>query len=581
MLLVAGVVVWSIAIVVRLVQIQVYRAEDLADMARRQHSSTVELDPMRGTIFDRTGAELAIAKDVSSVYAVPAEIESLEKTATALSRALKLDRRKVLGRLRLKARDFVWIERKVSAAEAAAVAALHLPGIAFVDEPKRFYPRGSLAAHVLGYVGLDNNGLGGIEQQFDAEVRGIPGIKLTLRDARGLRFLPEPGGHPAEPGRNVVLALDAAVQHVVERELRAAVVENQARGGVAIVLDPWTGDVLALAGEPTFDPNNYLDAEPEARRNRAVQEAYEPGSTFKVVTLTAAVEGRHVRRDEPIDCGHGSITLNGARVTDHDPFDLLTPTEVLAHSSNVGAIVIGSRVPAEDFYRQVRRFGFGKPTGIDLPGEAAGILRPPESWSGLSKPMMSMGYEVAVTPIQLAAAFAALANGGTLVKPRLVLRIEEQDGRPVRTIEPVAVRRVASPATVGTLSEMLEEVVRDGTATAAAIEGVTVAGKTGTAKKLVGGVYTSGHYVASFGAFAPARRPRVTVLVALDEPRAGEYYGGRVAAPVVRRILVATLAILGEPGEGRTVSATLADYYPGELARTATGQKSVLTWNTR
>jgi cell division protein FtsI/penicillin-binding protein 2 len=293
-----------------------------------------------------------------------------------------------------------------------------------------------------------------------------------------------------------------------------------------------------------------------------VQATYEPGSTFKLVTLSAALENQAVRLGERIDCGHGSMVVSGARITDHEPFDLLTPLEILSHSSNVGAAIIGTRLRPETFHRHIRALGFGRPTGIELPGETPGLLRPVRDWSGLSRPMLAMGYEVAVTPLQLAAMVAAVANGGTLVKPRLVMRVEEHDGRLQRDHPPAAAGRVLSPATTRTLLAMMEEVVRDGTAKAAAIDGLTIAGKTGTAKKLVAGAYTSGHYVSSFVAVAPSRDPRLVLLVAIDEPRASAYYGGLVAAPVASRILSQSLVVLGVPAEGRLVEQRLYDFFP-------------------
>ena len=562
MVLLALVFLWSLAIVARMVEIQIYRADELRELASRQHSSTVELDPVRGTIVDRNGTELALSRDVQSIYAVPGLVESPEKSARLLASTLGIKRTKLEKRLSMTKRNFVWVARKVTEEQARAVEELTLPGIAFLEEPKRFYPKGGLAAHILGYVGLDNTGLAGIEQQFDLDIRGIPGVKLTMRDARGLRFLPEPGGHPAEPGRKVVLSIDATIQYIVERELSRAVEENRAKGGVVVVLDPWTGDVLAMAGAPSFDPNEYARTAWAARRNPAVQEVYEPGSTFKLVTMSAALENRRVNLDELLDCGNGSILVGGRRIADHKSFDQLTPGEVITYSSNVGAIVLGLRIPPESFYHQIRLYGFGRSTGIELPGEASGILRAPGDWSKLSRPMLSMGYEVGVTPLQLASVFAAIANGGTLMKPRVVLRVEEHDGQLNRASEPTAVRRVISAENASTITSMMENVVRMGTAKAAAIDGLTIAGKTGTAKKLKNGAYTSGYYVASFGGFAPSQNPRLAILVTIDEPRAGNYYGGLVAAPVAKRILSSALAVLGVPAEGRTLERAVYDYYP-------------------
>jgi len=560
----AGVFVWAIVIVIRLLDIQVHRADDLRELARRQQLSEVEVDPVRGTILDRHGVELAISKDVRSVYAVPRLLDDAEQTADHLAEVLGIDRRRTLARLQRTDRDFVWIARKITDAQAATVDELALPGISFRDEPKRFYPRGGLAAHVLGFAGLDNVGLAGLEQQFDADISGIPGWERIWHDARGQRVVPQSVGTPAEPGSNLVLTIDASIQYVVERELEAAVTRHRARRATAVAMDPWTGQVIAMAAAPSFDPNQYGRSSPRARRNSAVQESYEPGSTFKVITFAAALEEGRLDLHESIDCGRGGIRVGRTRIRDHKSFDFLSPTEIITFSSNVGAIVVGSRVPRDDFYGHIRRFGFGARTGIELPGETSGLLARPSRWSGLTRASVSMGQEIAVTPLQLVTAFSAVVNGGTLLRPHLVLRLEEPDGTLVRERRPRSIRRVISSRTSRTLIAMMENVVREGTSTRAQLDGVSVAGKSGTAQKAGPGGYVDGKYVASFIGFAPSERPRLVVLVTIDEPRQG-HYGGLLAAPVVGRILSAAMKRLGEPAEGQAVEIPLVDYYPPEV----------------
>ena len=566
-MLVIGTLVWVAAIAVRLVDVQLIRAGELERLAERQQLSIVDIAPVRGAIRDRHGVELALSKDVRSVYAVPGLVASPRQAAAALAPILGRSQTQIRRRLLKTDRDFVWVARKVSDRQADQVAALELAGIGFRAEPKRFYPRGELAAHVLGFVGLDNEGLAGLELKYDKKISGIPGYEFTLRDARGVRFLPEPDGERAEPGHDLVLTLDAGIQYLVERELAAAVAANRAKKGVAVVLDPATGDVLAMAGYPTFSPDRYGAVKPSVRRNPAVAEAYEPGSTFKVVTFAAALERSKLRLDEHIDCGRGKYRVGRHVIKDHKVFDVLTPPEIIQHSSNVGAMVVGARLAKADFHAAIRAFGFGATTGVELPGESPGLLQRPDKWSALSKPSISMGQEIGVTALQLTTAVAAIANGGLLMKPRLVQHTADASGDIVEPVEVRVRRRVMSETTAARLRTMMETVVgEDGTAASAAIAGIRIAGKTGTAEKVVGGRYAPGYYVASFAAFAPADDPQLVVLVAIDEPRGGSHYGGVVAAPIVRRILEQALPRVGVTVGGNVIEAPLMDYYPDAVA---------------
>ncbi|PYQ63294.1 MAG: penicillin-binding protein [Acidobacteria bacterium] len=535
-------IVWVLLIAGRLYDLQVLRYEHYAGKAERQQQRVVTLDPPRGTIYDAQGRELAVSIQVDSVYAVPPEIADPAATAAALARAVPdLDRGK-LARQLAGDREFIWVARKLDPPVAGKVRALKLKGLYFVPESKRYYPMKELAAQVLGYVGTDNHGLAGLEQVYDQEITGKPGKRTVLRDARqGTVAAPGLSFSEPEPGHDLYLTLDATVQHIVERELARAIEERHARRGSAIFLDPATGGVLAMASYPSFDPNDFAGYSPESWRNRAVTDVYEPGSTFKLVTAAAALEAGVVREDERIDCGMGVITLyKDIRVHDHKPFGMLTFAEVIAHSSNVGVIRMAQRIRDDRFYATLRGFGFGRQTGIDLPGESGGILHNVEKWGLLEKDYIAFGQGVSVTPLQLVSATAAVANGGVLLKPHVVAAVSRGEVRLPKYPAPPVVGRPISPATARDLTRYLEGVVTGGTGKPAAIPGYQVAGKTGTAQIPVRGGYHG--YLPSFVGFAPADRPALVGLVAIAEPQGNEYYGAQVAAPafgsIVRQVLL-------------------------------------------
>jgi cell division protein FtsI (penicillin-binding protein 3) len=529
--LLAVTALWSGAIALRLWDLQVQRHAGYRERASRQQQRVVELDPPRGAILDARGRELAVSVEVESAFAVPREIEAPDAAADALAGALRLDRARLRRQL-ASDREFVWVARKLDPPQAEAVRKLRLRGIHFLPESKRYYPLRELGAQVLGYVGTDDRGLAGLEAAFQAEIGGEPGKRTVLRDARrGTVLDPDLSFYDAVPGKNLHLTLDAALQHMLERELRAAVDERRAKSGSAVVLDPRSGAVLAMASYPGFDPNRFRDFDAEAWRNRPIQDAYEPGSTFKMITAAAALEANVLDPEDVIDCEMGGITLAGVRISDHKPFGLLTLREVIVKSSNVGAIKTGLRAGEKHLYQSIRAFGFGDPTGIDLPGESPGIVRPVERWAPLQKAYVSFGQGLSVTALQLTTAFAAVANGGELVRPYVVAAIGDGGERRELHPGPQVVRQVASAQTLRSLERMLEGVVSEGTAKAAAVEGYAVAGKTGTAQKIIDGAYSPDRHVASFVGFAPARRPRLAGVVVLDEPR-GAYHGGDVAAPV-------------------------------------------------
>lgn len=547
-LLLAGGLVAATALGARLVEVQVVEASRYRAVAERQQQRLVELTPKRGAILDRRGRELAVSVEVPSVWADPSEIHDPRQAAALLAPVLDRDRTE-LERLLRKDRYFVWLDRKVGPEKAETVASLGIPGVRFVTESRRAYPKRERAAHVLGYVGLDNVGLAGLEYLYDDRIAGEPGVMLTLRDARGESFLPE-GLRRKEPtgGLGLALSIDSVIQYITDRELRRAVQRHGAEGAAAVVLDPRTGDVLSITSLPTFDPNNFTSFPPTTWNNRALGFALEPGSCLKFVTAAAALEwGLHTPSDM-LDCGRGRIVVGGVTVRDHESFDTLSFADVIAHSSNVGAIRIGQHIGAERLYTMLRRFGFGEPTGIDLPGESAGLLRSPSAWTPLSVASISMGQEIAVTPLQLAVALGAVANDGVLVRPRVVRAVLERDGGVREAFEPERLRRVISSSTATTLRTLLRGVVENGTGRRAAPDGYTAAGKTGTAQKIgPSGTYEEGRYVSSFVGFAPVEDPRVVIVVMIDEPRRGGYYGGVVAAPVFSSIAEDVLRYLRVP----------------------------------
>lgn len=537
---------WAAIVAVRLVHVQIVRFEDLTRQARRQQERTIEVSPQRAVIYDRNRNPLAISVEVDSVFVVPGEISDPDAAARLLAPVLGIGASEIRTRLRgTGARYFSWLKRKVTAREAARVRELNIRGIYFQKENKRFYPKRELAAHVLGYVGVDDQGLAGIELSHEQTIRGQPGQLLIERDARQ-RWFRRTGRSP-EPGQSVVLTLDETIQYIAERELGAVMQQSRAIAGTVIVLDPFTGEVLAMANAPTFNPNRYVEvSRTDVLRNRAIADAYEPGSTFKIVTLAAALEEGLTDPEDLIDCQMGSIVIAGHTIRDHKPFGLLSVSQILQYSSDVGAIKLAMRVGNQRFYRYWRTFGFGSPTGIELPGEAAGLTKPPERWSKISIGAMAMGQEVGVTPLQLAVATAVVANGGWWVPPH-ILRERAPSGSPGEMVTTDA-RRVLSPETANQLQRMMTEVVTIGTGKLAQPEGYTAAGKTGTAQKIdpATGRYSPTDHVASFVGYVPAESPMFTILVALDSPR-GRYHGGDAAAPVFKRIAEQVLAYRNVP----------------------------------
>ncbi len=521
------------AVVGRLAYLQIVIREELARLAERQHSKTVLLRPRRGAIFDRHGKPLAVSTEADSIYAFPARVVDPETAALRLAPLLSEPVGELEKRLSGE-KAFVWIKRKVSPTVSQAVRALQLPGVGFLPENLRFYPSRELAAHLLGFEGFDDKGLEGVERAYDELLAGEPGLALIGRDAFGREVSTQSTVlRPPRPGREIVLTLDATIQYIAEKELDAAWKQTHAQAGMVIVMDPRTGELLALAERPTFNPNAYRTATPAYWRIRALTDPFEPGSTFKVILAAAALEVGAVEPTDQFFGENGAVTVASRVIHDWRRYGWLTFREVLQYSSNVGAIKVGMVVGKERYYDYMRAFGFGSSTGLGLPGESRGQLRPPELWSGLSLASMSIGQEVSVTALQLLTAFGAVANGGRLMQPQLVRAVLDSRGEQVSEFKPKPVRQVISPDTARTLTEILTAVVREGTGKNAAVEGFEVAGKTGTAQKLDprARVYSREPGVLSFIGFAPADDPRFAMLVLLDEPK-GVAWGSEAAAPV-------------------------------------------------
>ena len=537
--------VWTAGIEARLFYLQVVQYNSFLSRAQKQQMRTVTAPAKRGEILDRTGRVLAYSVDADSVFADPTEIEDPDVVASAVCRALDecdaTDRQTMAKKLRGSG-QFTYLQRKVSPDEEQRIRDLKLKGIGFLKESRRYYPNKELAAHVLGYVGLDNGGLGGLESSYDTQVKGREGKLLVQTDARQQRLYSQIE-RAATAGATLELTLDQYLQFIAERELRTGVEENRAAGGSAVIMDPNTGEILAMANYPTFNPNTYGRVREEARRNRAVQDLYEPGSTFKIVTASAALEEHVLRPTDLIECSPGRITFGSRVIRDTHQYGTLTFTDVLVKSSNVGAIKAGMRLGPERLGQYVSRFGFGQPIAPDFRGENPGIVWSPDRLDPSALASVSMGYQVGVTAVQMASAVSSVANGGTLYEPRVV-RAVIKDGKRTE-VEHKALRRTVSETTAAELTTIMEQVVERGTATAAKIDGFTIAGKTGTAQKLVDHRYSHSDYNASFVGFLPSRKPSLAIVVVIDSPHANGYYGGTVAAPIFKRIAQESLRHLG------------------------------------
>ncbi len=523
--------------------LQVREADRLRAMAEEQYLREVELPPKRGRILDRNGAELASTADVDSIYCNPRRLPDPREAARRLSLVLGLDRvdlEKKLGQRRF----FAWIKRKVTPDEVAAVKAMNFPGVAFTREPRRFYANRTLAATVMGHAGSEGNGLDGVELALDGQLRGTSSSVQGMRDALGRDIAVEGSVEgPNTAGSDVVLTIDRYLTFVTERALSSAAVSHQAKGAVAIMMDPRTGEVLAMASFPTYNPNDPATAAETGARNRAITDTYEPGSTMKTFTIGAALEAGAVRPDDRFDCMMGRMMVGKFTIHDTHPHGSLTVAEVFKFSSNIGATKVARRLGRDELADALARFGFGRPTGIELPGERAGIIRPVAKWGDIGFANVSFGHGMTVTPLQVVAGVSAIAGGGIYRTPHIVARVVQPDGT-IEPARPLPERRVMAPATARTMLGIMRGVTEQGgTAKQAAIEGYTVAGKTGTAQKAANGHYDPNKYVASFVGVVPAEDPRLAIIVVLDEPQ-GAHLGGAVAAPIFKEIAEPALRYL-------------------------------------
>ncbi|MGH7397634.1 MAG: peptidoglycan D,D-transpeptidase FtsI family protein, partial [Candidatus Rokuibacteriota bacterium] len=532
----------------RLGYLQVWKHEEYARLADNQHAKTVPLTPKRGPIFDRNGQVLAVSSRVDTLYVTPVKVEDAARLAGRLAPILGEPSRAIARKLTV-SKKFAPVRRRLTPDMARAVRELKDPSLTLVDDSLRLYPNRELAAQVIGFEGADGTGLAGMEQVWDEHLAGVEGRAVVERDALGREMTGAPIVlKPSVAGQGIRLTIDATIQYLAEKELDAAWRRTRSKSAMAVAMDPRTGEILAMAIRPTFNPNAFASATDDDRRVRAVTDPFEPGSTFKVIMAASALEEGVVRPTDRLFAENGAITVANATIHDWKKYGWLTFAEVLQNSSNVGSIKVGMKLGEERYYKYMTAFGFGAPTNLGLPGESRGQLRPPSQWSGLSLATMSIGQEVSVTAVQMVAAFSAVANGGRLMQPQIVRAVLDAEGRELRAFEPKTVRQVISPETARTLTEMMVNVVANGTGRRAAIPGYEVAGKTGTAQKIDPATrrYSRAPGVLSFVGFVPADDPRLTLIVLLDEPK-NEKWGSEAAAPMFATIARETLRYLNVP----------------------------------
>ncbi|MFW6050316.1 MAG: penicillin-binding protein [Myxococcota bacterium] len=540
----------------RAYELQVERSPALREMAEAQYLRDIRLAPKRGTIYDRHGAELAVSVDVDSVWANPREVArdgaDPRQVAEKLGTVLSVDVDTVARRL-ASDRYFVWVERRVTPKQAAAVRELELPGVHMNREARRYYPNRELAAHLMGFANIDGRGIEGLELALDEQLQGAARAVPAIRDRRGhIVFSEQLFDDSAAQGHDVELTLDKTIQHVAERELALAVQTFEAKAGSVVVMDPRTGELLAVASHPAFNPNEPGSYDLPSRRNRAVTDRFEPGSTVKPFTVAGALAAGTIRPNQRIDCGEGRMEVAEYTIHDSRPYDELTPSQILAYSSNVGTARIGATLGRRGLYRAMRRFGFGERLGLGLPGETGGILRHYRRWYEMDAATISFGQGMSVTTVQLASAMSALANGGRLMEPYVIASIRDARGEVVEETLPRVRRQVVPRSVARLVSDMLTAVTGPGgTGTEAALDEYLVAGKTGTAQKAdyVAGGYARDKWIASFAGYVPAEDPRLVIAVVIDEPVIA-HTGGAVAGPVFRRVARASLRHLGVPASG-------------------------------
>jgi cell division protein FtsI (penicillin-binding protein 3) len=612
-------VVWVALIVTKLFWLQILRHHEFVEKAQKQQQHTFEVAPRRGVLYDRNLRELAMTVQAQSVYAVPSEIDDKKTTVHALAQIVHTgndtspvdawtSEDQILARVNA-SRGFAWIARRLSPDAAAQVKALNLKGVYFQKEFQRFYPDNEIAAQVLGYVGVDDNGLGGMEQKFDTRLHGEPGRMYAAMDAR--RHVMGSTEREPEPGENLVLSIDENIQFLAEKALDAAMLRTRAANGTVVVQDVHTGQILALAIRPTFNPNDFRHTTPALLRDHAVSDVYEPGSTFKLVTYAAALDQHVVKPDDMIDCQGGAITFNGRTIHDNqgEHYGVITVHEALEHSSDVAAVKLALRMGPDHFYDYIHNFGFGTKSGLELPGETRGLLRIPAHWGSTSIGSIAIGQEIAVTPLQLVSMVSTIANGGVYLPPHVVIATQAKDGKisgqtgnqsgsqgtqlvaqPFHAGEdlpnplPAGARRVISTMSAAQMRKMMEGVVLYGTGKSAQLNGYSSGGKTGTAQKIdpATHTYSKTMHFASFAGIAPVNSPVIAIAVVLDDPKGGgiSYYGGASSAPVFAQVAQQTLEYLGVPHdvELRTAKpgAKLAADQEGEPEQEHTGDVNAL-----
>jgi cell division protein FtsI (penicillin-binding protein 3) len=548
-------ILYGAALGARLFFLQVINHDELVAQSKEQYKDITEIVYGRGAIFDRNQNELAMNIEVESINITPSKIVDKHRTAKLLASHLNLDSKKVFAKLSSK-RHFVWIKRKCDLQETKKLRRLDLPGVGFISEQKRLYPKRELGANVTGFVGMDNQGLAGIEHFYQSSLKGTKVLRVIEKDARGRNIgAVHQTGEPKTTSKDVVLTLDEVIQFIAEHHLKDQIEKYQAKAGTAIVMEPYTGEILALANFPQFNPNKFLAYPPQKWTNPAISSSFEPGSIFKPIAAAAALDSGAVELNDLFFCENGKIRIGRVNIGEasNHRFGWLSLQNIIAKSSNIGIIKIAQQLGSQKFSNYIRKFGFGKKTGIDLPGESTGQLKAVSQWSDLSLASISFGHEIAVTPIQMVTALSAIANGGNLMLPRITKAVLK-NGTVVETFKPKRVRRVISEKTSRQMIEVLKNTVKTGTGIPAALSGFEAAGKTGTAQKYdkASGAYSKEDYLSSFIGFVPADAPKIVVLVMIDSPRKA-YWGGEVAGPVFRKISKEVLRYLNVPSKNERV----------------------------
>lgn len=540
-------IIFYFLLIYRLYNIQVIQSNKFEEIAQQEHLTSFSIEGERGNIYDRNLKKLVVNVDVQSLFAIPPKIENPREAALKISLILNLETKEVLDKLNQK-RPFVWIKRKLNETEVEEIKKLNLEGLDFLKESKRFYPQKYLASNLMGFVGIDNQGLEGLELFFDQELKGLPGLVVLERDASGDEIplsIKELNTH--RDGNSIVLTIDEVIQYITEEALDKAFQKYKAKAGVAIVVEPKTGEVLAIAVRPSYDPNYFNKYALDLWRNLAITNTYEPGSTFKIVTIATALEEGLAKLDDQFYC-KGWTNYNGHIFHDIHQHGSQNLTDIVKNSCNIGVIQVGTRLEQKVFEKSIRRFGFGTLTEINLPGEVNGLIRSSKDWSKISLASISIGQEISVTPIQLIMAISAIANRGTLMKPLIVKEILDSNQNSVKVFKPKPVRQVVSVETALTMTKILEQVVIDGTGMEAKLDEYQVAGKTGTGQifDFATGKYSNSAYTSFFVGYVPAENPKISILILLDQPK-GSYYGGTVAAPVFKEIASKVLSYLSIP----------------------------------